>query len=173
MTQAELLRYLVDTLDRLALDYMIVGSHASIYYGEPRFTQDVDVVVALTPPALPSLLARFPAAEFYVSEQAAREALVQRGQFNIIHGASGVTIDVFISKDTEYDPRTSSSTSSCTSGRADPIGTSVTSPACSPCLVPISTSGTSPSGRAASVSPNCGMPCAGGPRARPPCSRRR
>jgi hypothetical protein len=103
VTQAELLRYLVDTLDRLALDYMIVGSHASIYYGEPRFTQDVDVVVALTPPVLPSLLARFPAAEFYVSEQAAREALVQRGQFNIIHGASGVKIDVFISKDTEYD----------------------------------------------------------------------
>ena len=103
MTQAELLRYLVDTLDGLAIDYMIVGSHASIYYGEPRLTQDVDVVVELTPPALPTFLERFPRSEFYVSEDAARDALASRGQFNIIHGASGVKIDVFIGKDTEYD----------------------------------------------------------------------
>ncbi len=103
MTQAELLRYLVDTLDALGIDYMIVGSHASIYYGEPRFTQDIDVVVALTGPALADFLRRFPASEFYVSEDAARDALAQRGQFNIIHGTSGVKIDVFLGKDTEYD----------------------------------------------------------------------
>jgi len=103
VTQAELLRYLVETLDGLAIDYMIVGSHASIYYGEPRFTQDVDVVVELTSSALPGFLERFPRAEFYVSEDAARDALARRGQFNIIHGASGVKIDVFIGKDTEYD----------------------------------------------------------------------
>ena len=103
MTQAELLRYLVDTLDCLSIDYMIVGSHASIYYGEPRFTQDVDVVVGLTASALPGFLEQFPGSDFYVSEGAAREALARRGQFNIIHGASGVKIDVFIGKDTEYD----------------------------------------------------------------------
>lgn len=103
MTQAELLRYLVDTLDSLALDYMIVGSHASIYYGEPRFTQDVDVVIELTPSALAGFLERFPPSEFYVSEDAAREALARRGQFNIIHGPSGVKIDLFIGKETEYD----------------------------------------------------------------------
>ncbi|HXU91284.1 MAG TPA: hypothetical protein VFQ62_20740 [Methylomirabilota bacterium] len=103
MTQAELLRYLVESLDSLGIDYMIVGSHASIYYGEPRFTQDVDIVVELTPAALRGLLARFPESEFYVSEDAAREAVAQSGQFNIIHGASGVKIDVFVGKDTEYD----------------------------------------------------------------------
>jgi hypothetical protein len=103
VTQAELLRYLVDALDGLSIDYMIVGSHASIYYGEPRFTQDVDVVVGLTLSALPGFLERFPSSEFYTSADAAREALARRGQFNIIHGASGVKIDVFIGKDTEYD----------------------------------------------------------------------
>ena len=103
MTQAELLRYLVDSLESLAIEYMIVGSHASIYYGEPRFTQDVDVVIGLTSPTLRAFLERFPPAEFYVSESTAREAVAHRGQFNIIHGASGVKIDVFIGKDTEYD----------------------------------------------------------------------
>lgn len=103
MTQAELLRYLVDVLESLRIDYMIVGSHASIYYGEPRFTQDVDVVVELTREGLSALLERFPSSEFYVSEEAARTALARRGQFNIIHGASGVKIDVFLGKETEYD----------------------------------------------------------------------
>ena len=79
MTQAELLRHLVESLEELGIDYMIVGSHASIYYGEPRFTQDVDVVVELTPSALPGFLSRFPPAEFYVSEDAARDAVAQCG----------------------------------------------------------------------------------------------
>jgi hypothetical protein len=103
VTQAELLRHLVASLERLGIDYMIVGSHASIYYGEPRFTQDVDVVVELTPSRLSGFLSLFPPAEFYVSEDAARDAVARRGQFNLIHGASGVKIDVFLGKDTEYD----------------------------------------------------------------------
>ena len=48
MTQAELLRYLVEVLDGLGLTYMVGGSHAAMYYGEPRLTRDVDIVVALT-----------------------------------------------------------------------------------------------------------------------------
>jgi hypothetical protein len=48
MTQAELLRYLVDVLETLGAEYMIGGSQASIYYGEPRLTRDVDVIVALS-----------------------------------------------------------------------------------------------------------------------------
>jgi hypothetical protein len=103
VTQAELLRYLVDTLDSLGIAYMIVGSHASIYYGEPRFTQDVDVVVEMTPVALPALLERFSPGDFHVRDDAARAAVAERGQFNIVHGASGVKIDLFVGKDTEYD----------------------------------------------------------------------
>jgi hypothetical protein len=45
MTQAELLRHLVDTLEALGAEYMIGGSQAAIYYGEPRLTRDVDVFV--------------------------------------------------------------------------------------------------------------------------------
>ena len=49
MNQAELLRYLVEAFETLGIDYMISGSQASIYYGEPRFTQDIDVVADVTP----------------------------------------------------------------------------------------------------------------------------
>ena len=33
MTQAELLRYLVEVLESLGVEYMIGGSQASMYYG--------------------------------------------------------------------------------------------------------------------------------------------
>lgn len=89
MNQAELLRYLVDALEENRIDYMISGSQASVYYGEPRFTQDIDVVVEIAISKLPSLLGPFPLPEFYVSEEAAREAVATRGQFSIIHGGSG------------------------------------------------------------------------------------
>ena len=46
MTQAELLRYLVEVLETLGAEYMIGGAQAAIYYGEPRLTRDVDVIVA-------------------------------------------------------------------------------------------------------------------------------
>jgi len=102
MNQAELLRYVVETLDTLGIDYMVSGSHASIYYGEPRMTQDIDVVADVTLAHLPALLERFAAPEFYVSEEAARDATATRGQFNIIHSLTGLTIDIVVRKDTPY-----------------------------------------------------------------------
>ncbi len=103
MNQAELLRYLVEAFEALGIDYMISGSQASIYYGEPRFTQDIDVVADVKPAHVPDLLERFPFPEFSLSEDAAREAIRARGQFNIIHPASGLKIDVVLRKDTPYD----------------------------------------------------------------------
>ncbi len=103
MTQAELLRYLVEILETLGVEYMIGGSQAAMYYGEPRLTRDVDVIVALRPDQLTALLRRFPAGEFYVDEDAAGTAIATSGQFNIIHPGSGLKIDVYLSPDTDYD----------------------------------------------------------------------
>lgn len=103
MNQAELLRYLVEAFEALGIEYMIGGSQASIYYGEPRFTQDIDVVADVALSHLPGLIERFPFPEFYLSEEAAREAITHRGQFNIIHPASGLKVDVLLKKDSPYD----------------------------------------------------------------------
>ena len=103
MTQAELLRYLVEILETLGAEYMIGGSQAAMYYGEPRLTRDIDVIVALRLDQLSPLLRRFPPDEFYVDEGAARTATATSGQFNIIHPGSGLKIDVYINPDTEYD----------------------------------------------------------------------
>ena len=103
MTQAELLRYLAEALESLGVDYMIGGSQAAMYYGEPRLTRDVDVIVKLRLDDLPALVDRFPPEDFYLDAQSAREAIIALGQFNIIHPTSGLKIDVYVNPDTPYD----------------------------------------------------------------------
>ena len=47
MSQAELLGLLISVLGDLGISHMLVGSHASSFYGEARSTHDVDLVIDL------------------------------------------------------------------------------------------------------------------------------
>lgn len=98
MEQPELVRKVVEELESLGLPYMLVGSLASGVYGEPRFTQDIDVVVALPLSEVDSFCDAFRAPDFYVYKPAARQAVTQGGQFNVIHPASGNKIDVILAR---------------------------------------------------------------------------
>ncbi len=99
MDQAELLRYVVEVLEAQKLTYMVVGSFASASYGEPRLTHDIDIVLHLDIAAVDRFCGAFPSPEFYVSLPAAREAALRRGQFNVIHPASGNKIDFIMARD--------------------------------------------------------------------------
>src|SRR4051812_29449839 len=90
MEQSELLRHVCEILEELGLPYLVTGSQATIAFGEPRFTNDIDIVVALTPERLESFVKRFPADEFYLSRTAAIDAIARRSMFNIIHPTSGL-----------------------------------------------------------------------------------
>ena len=103
MTQDELLRFVVRVLDGLALRYFVTGSVAAIYYGEPRFTNDIDVVVDLPEARIPELCAAFPVEAFYLSEEAVRRAVGGHGTFIVIHPASGLKVDVMIPADTVFN----------------------------------------------------------------------
>lgn len=103
MEHAELLRYLVAAIERLGLSYMVTGSVATIFFGEPRFTNDIDVVVDLGLEQIPEFCRAFPAPDFYLSEDAVREAVQRQAQFNIIHPSSGLKIDVIIPQDTPFN----------------------------------------------------------------------
>lgn len=89
MEQGELLRRPVDALEDIGIPYMIGGSHASIDYGEPRHTLDIDVVAEVRPEHIPSLCDAFPFPEFDLSVEAVRER--------------GLKIDVILPKPIPYD----------------------------------------------------------------------
>ena len=86
-------------LESLGLEYFVTGSVASSAYGEPRFTQDLDLVLSLSPNRTEDLRRVFPAAEFYVPPDATlREELgrASGGHFNLLHHETGVRADVYV-----------------------------------------------------------------------------
>ena len=84
MTFADLLGAVIARLDAAGVPYMVTGSLASSYHGEPRATRDVDIAIDPTVDALSSFVDGLVAAGFYVDQAVAREALAQRSQFNAI-----------------------------------------------------------------------------------------
>ncbi len=102
MEQTDILRYAVEALERMSVPYLIVGSFASIAYGESRFTQDIDIVAAFEPRHVASLLGAFPEPEFFLSEAAIRDAIRTSFQFNVIHPSSGNKIDFILPRSDEW-----------------------------------------------------------------------
>ena len=101
MTFAELLALVIAHLDRAEIPYMLTGSLASSYHGEPRATRDLDVVIDPSPAALESLVAELERSGFYVDAGVARRALADRSQFNAI-GASAEKVDFMIRKERPF-----------------------------------------------------------------------
>lgn len=56
----DLLPQVVETFERLRIPYLVTGSVASMAYGEPRLTNDIDVVAGIREADIPGLLAAFP-----------------------------------------------------------------------------------------------------------------
>jgi hypothetical protein len=89
MEPSELLRKFVDVLDELVLRYHVVGWMASTTYGEPRFTNDIDVVVDLPIEAVDSFCRSVPPDHFYCYREAILEAIRERRRFNIVRDIAG------------------------------------------------------------------------------------
>ncbi|MGH7672070.1 MAG: hypothetical protein ACREMC_04165 [Gemmatimonadales bacterium] len=89
-------------LDRLGVPYVAAGSFASSVHGEPRSTDDVDLVADLRPGRAAAFVAAL-GREWYVSADAVREAVAGGGSFNAVHLASGVKLDVFVVGSDRFD----------------------------------------------------------------------
>jgi hypothetical protein len=90
-------------LDECGIPYMVAGSVAAILYGEPRLTNDMDVVAALEPHRVDDLLACFSAEDFYVpSAESVRSVIAGGGSFNIIHVPSGSKVDLIVRRRTAF-----------------------------------------------------------------------
>jgi len=101
--QAELLRKMATTLEKLGVPYAVVGSTASTAYGEARLTNDIDIVLDLQPGDVEAFCHEFPDPEFYLSRRAVESAVEGRFQFNIIHPASGLKVDCILAGNNTFD----------------------------------------------------------------------
>lgn len=89
-------------LEQHGIRYRVVGSLASMAYGEPRFTNDIDFLADIGLEHAATFLRAFPPPEHYLSEAAMRAAIEQPGQFNIIHIPSGLKVDMIVLRQDDY-----------------------------------------------------------------------
>jgi hypothetical protein len=100
-TQKEFLERLTGLLDKVGIPYMVAGSMSSSLHGRPRATQDADVVIDPAEDQLASLLVLLEQG-YYVSRDAALDALCHRTMFNVIDLEGGWKADLIIRKDRPF-----------------------------------------------------------------------
>lgn len=103
MAQQEPLIRVTGALDEIGCAYMLTGSFASSLHGEPRLSHDIDLVVDITLPAIPALVRRFPAPDFFLDEASARAAVSGRDMFNLLSVPDGDNVDFWILTDDPFD----------------------------------------------------------------------
>ncbi len=103
MELTELLQIVGEHLDRVGCERFVTGSVASTVFGEPRFTNDIDIVVRMDEQTASEFAKSFSGDEWYVSVEAAVASARARGMFNVIHVSSGLKADIIISRGTEHD----------------------------------------------------------------------
>lgn len=102
MNESDVFRRITTGLNRCGIPYMLSGSFACAYYGAPRSTRDIDIVIEPEPEQLQAFVQGLPATEYYSDWGAASEALNHRSLFNVIDLATGWKIDLILRKDRRF-----------------------------------------------------------------------
>ncbi len=102
MSRSNPLAAIIRELDRAGIPHMLAGSFASSYHGDPRTTNDIDLVIAPTRTSLEAFVRSLDPTEYYVSPEAALEAFGRQGQFNVIMLESGWKVDLILRKERAF-----------------------------------------------------------------------
>jgi hypothetical protein len=100
----ELTLRVVRMLDELGIAYVLGGSLASSLVGEPRATADIDLAIRIDLDQV-SALVRALSRDFYISEEAVKDAVRRGTSFNAVHLESVTKVDLFVLGDDVLDRR--------------------------------------------------------------------
>lgn len=95
MTPEQLLCKIAKILENLDIPYIVTGGFAVAVLAKPRYTADIDIVIELVPQKVRQLSKELLAIDkaVYVSEEAMRDAIEHKGEFNFIHPQTGLKVD--------------------------------------------------------------------------------
>lgn len=100
MPEYDLITIFITRFNKLNVKYFVTGAVASIVYGEPRLTHDLDLVIEINKDDIAGLITEFPFEEFYCPPEEIINVEMdrqQRGHFNLIHHETGFRADVYLS----------------------------------------------------------------------------
>ncbi len=89
-------------LDSVGVAWVIGGSIASSVHGEPRATEDIDVVVDLQA-RLVNPLVKALDPDYYVDADVVRDAVKSPSTFNAVHYLSSLKVDFFVAGDDPFE----------------------------------------------------------------------
>lgn len=102
LSLTDFLRRIARCLSEADVPFMLTGSLAAAFYGTPRATQDIDLVIDPGRPQLDRLVELLTANGLYVSRDAAVEAFEGAGQFNAIDVETGWKADLIVRKERAF-----------------------------------------------------------------------
>jgi hypothetical protein len=100
-TEIDIVRDVSARLEQAKLPYMLTGSMAMNYYAQPRMTRDIDIVVALEPNHIDTVVRLFHP-DYYVSRDAVAQSIRAESLFNLIHEESVIKVDCIVRKNMPY-----------------------------------------------------------------------
>lgn len=89
----------ISRLNILEIPYVVTGALASIIYGVPRLTHDLDLVVMMKMEDTDRFIRAFPSREFYCPPAEILKIEIRRshrGHFNLIHHETGAKADIYL-----------------------------------------------------------------------------
>ncbi len=89
-------------LNKIGIEYMLVGSMALAHYAMPRTTVVIDIVVKILPENIDKFIAEFEN-DYYIPTGRAKQAVRQKGMFNILNNQTILKIDCIVLKENEFD----------------------------------------------------------------------
>jgi len=100
-SEIQVLHKVCQTLQDQGIRYMLTGSFAMHFHANPRMTQDIDIVIELTPADV-TVLCKALGSEFYSDEDMAIQAIEDSSMFNVIFQRTGIKIDFIIRKNSSF-----------------------------------------------------------------------
>jgi hypothetical protein len=85
----------IDVLEAIGAQYAIWGGMAVVAYGEPRFTQDMDILLSPDQFAAPLFVRRLLETHYHVDEISVNRAM-SGGFFNVIHLGFHIKTDFYV-----------------------------------------------------------------------------
>ncbi len=99
--QTEFLEKLIGLIESAGIPYAVCGSLSSGLHGQPRATNDADIIIEPTKDQLNNLLKSLEIG-YYVSKEAAFEAMNEHSMFNVIDNELGWKADLIFRRNNPY-----------------------------------------------------------------------
>jgi len=87
---------LVGALSQANVSYHLTGGFASSFYGEPRFTQDIDIVIKISEGTLLDNLILCLSNNFLLDDLAIKDAVKNRRMFQALHEETMIKVDFHV-----------------------------------------------------------------------------